>query len=137
MKGLDGLIRVNKWKLDEARKTLAGLESMAEDFRRQIAALDAELRREAEVARGSPEAAQGYGAYLGAARARRQRLEKSLGEAVRQVGEAHGAVTRAFQELRRYELAQQARARRQAELARRSDRIRQDEVGLNLYRRRG
>jgi hypothetical protein len=136
VKGLPGLIRLNQWKLDEARRTLAGYESLAEEFRRQVRALDVELRREAEVARGSADAAQTYGQYLAAARARRQRLDNSLAEVTRQVAEAHGAVTRAFQELRRYELAQENRERRQADVARRRDQIRTDEVGLNLYRRR-
>ena len=137
MKGLPGLIRVNQWKLDEARRTLAGFESLAEEFRRQVRVLDVELRREAEVARSSPDSAQTYAQYLSAARARRQRLDNSLAEVTRQVAEAHGAVTRAFQELRRYELAQENRERRQAEVTRRRDQTRTDEVGLNLYRRRG
>jgi hypothetical protein len=137
VKGLPGLIRVNQWKLDEARRTLAGFESLAEEFRRQVRMLDVELRREAEVARSSPNSAQTYAQYLSAARARRHRLDTSLAEVTRQVAEAHGAVTSAFQELRRYELAQENRERRQADVTRRRDQIRTDEVGLNLYRRRG
>ena len=137
MKGLPGLIRLHQWKLDECRRALAALEILSEDFRRQIAALDSEIRHETAVAQGSPEAARTYGSYLAAARTRRQRLEKSLGEVVRQIGEAHGAVTREFQELRRYQLAHETRERRQAQVDRRQDQIRQDEVGLNQFRRRG
>lgn len=137
MKGLPGLIRLHQWRLDEARQTLVGLESLVEDFRTKIAALDDEVRREADVARDSEEAARTYGHYLGAARARRQRLEQSLAEVTRQVAEAHGVVTRAFQDLKRYELAQDSRERKQADLARRYEQSRSDEVGLNLYRRRG
>ena len=137
MKGLPGLIRLHEWKLDEARRQLAALESLSEDFRRQIAVLDAELRNEAEIARESAEAARLYGAFLTATRARRQRLEHSLAEVMRQVGEAHGHVTRSFQELKRYELALQTREKRQADQARRAEQGRTDEIGLNLFRRRG
>lgn len=137
MKGLPGLIRLNKWKLDEARRQLAALESLADDFRGQITRLDEELRREADIARGSEEAARLYGAFLTTSRTRRQRLEKSLADILRQVGEAHEQVSRAFQELKRYEIALEARERKQAELARRADQIRTDEVGLNQFRRRG
>jgi flagellar FliJ protein len=137
VKGLPGLIRVHEWKLDEARRQLSALESLAEDFRRQITALDDELRREAEIARDSEDAARLYGAFLTATCGRRQRLEHSLAEVVRQVGEAHGHVTRAFQELKRYELALEAREKKQADQARRADQGRTDEIGLNLFRRRG
>jgi len=137
VKGLPGLIRLHQWKLDEARRQLVALESLAEDFRRQIASLDFDLRREADVARGSEEAARHYGTYLTASRARRQRLDTSLAEVVRQVGEAHGQVTRAFQELKRYELALDAREKKQADHARRIEQFRTDEVGLNVFRRRG
>jgi hypothetical protein len=137
VKGLPGLIRVHEWKLDEARRQLAALESLADDFRRQIAALDAELRNEAAIARESEEAARLYGAFLTAARTRRQRLDQSLAEIVRQASESHGHVTRAFQELKRYQLALEAREKKQADHARRRDQGRTDEVGLNLFRRRG
>ncbi len=136
MKGLPGLIRLHQWKLDEVRRTLAGLEALAGDFRRQMLALDEGVRREAEVARASPEAAQTYAAYLSATRARRDRLARSLADVERQVVETHDAVGRAFQDLKRYELAQEARDRTAAENARRLDQSRIDEVGLNLYRRR-
>ena len=137
MKGLPGLIRLNRWKLDEARRQLAALESLAEDFRRQLAALDDELRREADFARDSEEGARHYSAFLTASRARRLRLEKSLADVARQIGEAHEHVTNAFQELKRYEIALAAREKKQNEAARRADQLRTNEVGLNQYRRRG
>ena len=137
MKGLPGLVRLNQFKLDEARRQLASLETLADDFRRQIAAIDADLRREADVARESEEGARLYAAFLTAARASRQRLDKSLAEVMRQVGEAHAHVTTAFQELKRYQLALDAREKRQAEHIRRAEQIRTDEIGLNVFRRRG
>ncbi len=135
MKGLDGLIRLHRWKLDEQRRTLAGFELLADDFRRQIAGIDDAVRREADVARASHEAAQTYAAFLTASRGRRERLMRSLAEAERQIVDAHEAVTRAFQDLKRYELARQAADRRATEAIRRSDQMRTDEVALNLYRR--
>ncbi len=135
MKGIDGLIRLHRWKLDESRRTLAGFEALADDFRRQVRALDDSVRREAEVARTSPEVAQAYAGFLTAARVRRDRLARSLAEVERQVVETHEAVGRAFQELKRYELAQEQQDRRAAEALRRAEQSRTDEVGLNLYRR--
>jgi flagellar export protein FliJ len=137
VKGLAGVIRLNKFKLDEARRQLAALETLADDFRRQIATLDEELRREADIARESEEGARLYASFLTAARARRQRLDNSLAEVTRQVGEAHARVTNSYQELKRYQLALEAREKQQAERARRADQIRTDEIGLNLFRRRG
>jgi flagellar export protein FliJ len=137
VKGLAGVIRLNKFKLDEARRQLAALETLADDFRRQIAALDEELRREADVARESEEGGRLYAAFLTAARGRRQRLDNSLAEVTRQIGEAHARVTNSYQELKRYQLALEAREKQQAERVRRADQIRTDEIGLNLFRRRG
>jgi flagellar export protein FliJ len=137
VRGLPGLIRLNQFKLDEARRQLASLETLADDFRRQIAALDADLRREADVARDSEEGTRLYAAFLTAARTRRQRLDNSLAEVTRQVGEAHALVTSAYQELKRYQLALETREKRQADQARRVDQIRTDEIGLNQFRRRG
>jgi hypothetical protein len=129
VKGLPGLIRLARWKLDEQRRTLAGLESLADEFRRQIGQLDAEMRREADAART-------YSAFAAASLARRQRLEKSLHDTLRQAAAQHEEVTRAFQELRRYEIAQDQRERQAAKIARRHDQIAQNEVGLNVFRRR-
>ena len=64
MKGLAGLIRLHQFKLDEARRQLSALETLADDFRRQIATLDADLRREADVARESEEGARLYADYF-------------------------------------------------------------------------
>jgi flagellar biosynthesis chaperone FliJ len=137
VKGLPGLIRLSQFKLDEARRQLASLETLADDFRRQIAALDADLRREADVARESEEGARLYAAFLTVARTRRQRLDTSLAEVTRQASEAHVHVTSAYQELKRYQLALETREKQQAVRERRVDQIRTDEVGLNLFRRRG
>jgi flagellar protein FliJ len=136
MKGLHGLIRLHQWRLDEQRRTMAGLESLADDFRRQIAMLEERVRREAAVAGTSPEAGHTYAAFLSAERARRGRLERSLADVQRQIVEAHEAIGRAFQELKRYELAQDAQDRRIAGAARRTEQLRGDEVGLNVFRRR-
>jgi len=135
MRGLPGLIRLHRFKLDEERRKLAALESLAEVFRRQIAALEDELKREADLVRGSPEAAQTYGSYLVAARARRARLQASAADVMRQIAEEHAEVARAFQDAKRYELAQENRERRAAEAARHREQSEMDEVGLNLFRR--
>lgn len=136
MRGLAGIIRLNKFKLDEARRQLAALETLADDFRRQITTLDDDLRREADVARESEEGARLYAAFLTVARTRRQRLDTSLAEVTRQMGEAHLHVTNAYQELKRYQLALEAREKQQAVREHRADQIRTDEIGLNLFRRR-
>jgi hypothetical protein len=137
VKGLAGLIRLHRWRLDEKRRALGALESLADEFRKQIAALDAQLRREGEIAQRSPDAARAYPSFLEAARNRRARLDKSLDDMVRRVAEAHGEVTRAYQELKRFEIAHDGEARTAAEAVRRHERITQDEIGLELYRRRG
>ena len=80
MKGIDSLIRLHKWRLDEERRRLLELENMVLDFDRRLEVLDAELAHEAEVATRSLDAGVGFGGYAAAVRDRRERLVQSRAE---------------------------------------------------------
>ena len=67
MKGLDSLIRIAKWRVDEARRNLAELDRLAEGLRDRLCALDEEVARERTVAAADPEAARSFAGYRAAA----------------------------------------------------------------------
>lgn len=136
MKGLPGLIRLHRWKLDEERRKLAELQTLAAGFEREIVHLEATMREEGEKAQESVDAAQTYGQYLNAAIQRRDRLRKSIAEIEKQIAEWNERVSEAFQELKRYELAQAEQERKEALRTRRLEQIQQDEIGRTVLRLR-
>lgn len=136
MSELHTLIRVNKWKLDEKRRALADLQGLADRLADEMRRLDADVVREKQVARTDAEVAGGYAAYARTAILRRKRLEESARQVQTQIQAATEEIAEAFQELKRYELAQENRDRREQERLRRVENAMFDEVALSGFTRR-
>jgi len=135
VKGLPNLIRLHRWRLDEKRRRLTDLERLAAELRERRARLAAELRAEQEAARSSIEGQFIYGSYARAVIERREKLAQSIASAEEEVAEAAAQVTEAFQELKRFELAQAQRERAVRARAARIEQALLDETGLERYRR--
>lgn len=135
MKGLEGLIRLNKWRLDEKRQVLAELERLAARLRQELVDLEHEVAQEQKVAASSPEAMAIYGQYATAVIARRAKLNQSLAEVEQRMRGALDDVTLAFRELKKYELVKARRDRTAQEREKRQQQAVLDELGLVLYRR--
>jgi flagellar protein FliJ len=136
MRALKGLIRVHKWQLDERRQQLAQLERLDERLRNELAKLDEEAAREQAVAAGDAEAARAWAKYAEALRARRQTYETSLADVAAQLVLAREALAESFQEVKRYEIAAAARQKRDRAVVEQRLQIQQDEIALQIYRRR-
>ena len=136
MRALKGLIRVHKWQLDERRQQLAQLERLEERLRNELAKLDEEAAREEAVATGDPEAARAWAKYAEALRVRRQTYETSLADVAAQLVLAREALAESFQEVKRYEIAAAARQKRERAVVEQRLQIQQDEIALQIYRRR-
>lgn len=130
MKGLDSLIRIAKWRVDEARRNLAELDRLADGLRNRLYALGEEVARERAIASSDPESARAFAGYREAATARRERLDESLADLELRHAEMQDQLNEAFGELKRYEIAARDRARREAFEARRAEQARLDEIGL-------
>ena len=135
MRGLDGLIRLGKWRLDDKRRVVVDLEVLRAELERQIAALDDELERERRFAATSLEAGYAFAGYRRVNRERVDRLMASREEVLDKIATAQEEVNEAFRELKKYELVRENRlaqlareqaAREQAEL---------DEAGLQGFLR--
>jgi flagellar export protein FliJ len=134
--GLPNLIRLNKWKLEEHRRKLGDLEGLARSLGDQIRTLDERTQRESQVARGAPDVAHALGGFVQAALAQREKLQSSLADVEQEIAAMRERVGEAFRELKRYEVAD-ARRRDRARLAvRRRERIAEDEIGVEIYRRK-
>jgi flagellar FliJ protein len=136
MSTLDTLIRVNRWKLDERRRQLGELERLFERLRSEAVRLEEELVREQQIASTSTEAGYAYAGYARDLITRRQKLAASIGEVEGQLIVAREALAESFGEVKRYEIAAANRQKRDRAAGERRQRILQDEVAMQVHRRR-
>lgn len=136
MSGLPNLIRLHKWKLEESRRKLTDLEMLARSLADQIRTVDARVAEERRLVGEKPEVAHALGGFLQAARAQREKLQSSLRDVEGEIALMHERVTDAFRELKRYEVTDQRRREKHRAALRRRDRIQEDELGLNIFRRK-
>jgi flagellar FliJ protein len=134
--GLHTLIRLHKWRLDEKRRALAELQGLADKLTADAERLEAEIVAEQNIARASPEAGFGYGRFAKLSIERRRRLAQSLAQVQAQISDATEEMAEAFQELKRYELAQEGRDRRDMAKRKEKENAALDEVALSGFARR-
>jgi flagellar export protein FliJ len=137
MKGLPTLIRVRTWELEEKRRKVADLQGLEAQLLEAIARLDDEVALENQVASTNRDASFTYGSYVSAAIERRRTLDASVLDVRRQIEAAQEEVTIAYQELKKFEVAQTNRKRRARDEANRREQIVLDEIAIESYRRRG
>jgi flagellar protein FliJ len=136
MNSLKSIIRLHKWQLDEKRRELVELQTLHEHLLGQIARLEEEMERERETARADLEASFTFANYAKAARERRHRLDQSVAQVDEQIQIATDAVAEAYQELKKYELAEEERVKREAlKLKRKQDAILDETASIGFRRR--
>lgn len=136
MSSLKTVIRLHKWQLDEKRRALAELQNLRDRLLAERHRLEQEMLHEQQVARNDPVAAFGYAAFARAALERGRRLQDSIAQVERQIAVASDEMAEAFQELKRYELAEEERVKREREKLRRREEAMLDETALVGFRRR-
>ncbi|AIB14684.1 hypothetical protein D9623_19940 [Azospirillum brasilense] len=136
MSSLKTIIRLQKWKLDEKRRALAELQNLADRLQAEIERLKEEIAAERDTARGNVEYAFTYSNYIQAAMERGKRLTQSMGQVEAQIAVATDEMAEAFQELKRYELAEEERLKREKEKLKRKEANMLDETALVGFRRR-
>jgi flagellar FliJ protein len=136
MSDLKGLIRLARWQVDERRRELATLEEFAAKLAEERRRLEAEDERERAAATASPEAAFSYPAYARVMRERRLKLQQSQDEVAGQVARGRDALAEAFQDLKRYELAAEHRAKLAEQREARRQQQTMDDLGIEGFRRK-
>jgi len=136
MKGLPTLIRLYQRELDGRRRRLAFLENRRDNLLASLATLEGRLVVEQETASDSVEAMFAYGPYARRFLMERDQFRKQIAKAEDEVAKARQGVTEAYGELKKYELAEAARARRTQAERDRAERIALDDMGVEIYRRR-
>ncbi len=136
MTALGSLVRVHSWALNEKRQKLAGLEELADKMHQDLAQLEAELNNEQRAATGSIEGTIAFPAFVAAALERRKKLRESIAALGLAIDAARTEVREAYQEVKKYELAQDNYQRREREKVARRERRELDELGANMHRRK-
>jgi sugar-specific transcriptional regulator TrmB len=138
MKSLKSLVRMQKMTLDEKRRELVRLQEEAEQLRGALEKLEQEILAEQETARNDFEASFAYANYHKRAMQHRSRLQQAIRAADHSVEIASDAMREAFQELKRYEIAEAERVAAELAERKRKDGILLDETAsIRFFRRKG
>lgn len=136
-KGLNTLIRLAKFDVDEKRRVLTALQTQEERTLHDIAESEVRLRKEQELAAAEPTGIGFiYGAYHRAWMAERQALFARLATIRQQVEIARDALAEAFRTQKTYEVTLANRERREREEADRKEQTFLDEVAQTQHRRK-
>ena len=137
MAGLKNLIRLHEWTVDERRRELGMFLRRREELDRRLEDLEAELKREQALAGSNPGGVGvTFGAYYNMVRIRRHRLEQQIRAAEADILEARDILSRAYMELKKYQVAQDVRTKKEELEAAREEQRGLDELALQLYRRK-
>lgn len=136
MSGLDQMLRLQKFSLDEKRRQAADLDALIERLRGDVRRLDEDVAREIETARGNLDLERALPEYRKVMAERRERILKSIADLSTELEKLREQIMESFSELKKTEQTITNRQQRQRNAQRRRDQIRADEVGLELHRRK-
>jgi flagellar FliJ protein len=136
MSGLDQMLRLQKWTLDEKRRQATDLEALIERLRSDIRRLEEEVANEVEAARNDLELQRVLPDYKRMMAERRERIEKSVADLTSELDKLRDQIMESFAELKKTEQTIANRQQRQRVAQRRREQSRADEVGLQLHRRK-
>ena len=133
-KGIETLIRLNDWSVDQKRRKLGNLLRLIEDFEAELKKLEQDLVSEQAAATAAPnEGGFIYGYYADVVIQRRAIIQVSIQQLEKEANEAREEVSEAYRELKKYETALEAReTREEAELASK-EQLELDEVGIRTF----
>lgn len=131
MKSRDAVIRLKKFQVDEKRRKLMQIESMAAEFERMAGDLDREIKIEQDRAGIHDPTHFAYPTYAKAAATRRENLKRSAEELKAQRQDAEAALAEALEELKKVELLDERDQMRE----RAADAAQPSDVAINLHPR--
>jgi hypothetical protein len=101
------LIKMHKLRADEQRRALAAKQAEADTLMAAIAALQAEVELEKQQAAAGKEGAYAFGTYVTHKLHREEQLQQQLSQKEREVMLEREKLAVIFEELKRYEIAQE------------------------------
>lgn len=135
MRSRETLLKLYKFRVDEAKTKLSGFEAMRADMTRKIVELEGHLSEESRRATENEIGRFAYPSFARSIRERKDKLNASVLEVERSIADARLALHEAFQELKKLELVEEARQRREGEHLAHLERTAADESSLQRYAR--
>ncbi|MBL8708678.1 MAG: hypothetical protein JNL25_05765 [Rhodospirillaceae bacterium] len=135
MSGLDQLLRLQKWNLDEKRRQAADLQALIDRLQGDIVKLDAEVAREIEASRDDLEASRVLPPYRAMMATRRERLEQSVADVTVELERVRDEIAESFSDIKKTEQTIQNRLERQRQATARREQTTSDEIGMEQHRR--
>ena len=136
MSSLHSVIRVHRWQLDEKRRALADLESLAERLSLELRRLDEEVDRERAVVGHGAASGTDFANYMKAVQMRREHLTESREQVERQIAAASKEIAESYRDLKKYEIAQSDRDRNAQLRRNRRETAILDEIAVTGHNRR-
>lgn len=134
MKGLAGLIDIERHELDEKRKALAELQDRTDQCRAQLDLIARRIEEEGGVVGDSVQSAAAFSAFLFGAMSRRRGIEQTIVQLENDIAAARDEVVEAFRQVKKLETVREREMDKEALLQRRRDQAVSDEVGLTMHR---
>jgi len=135
MKWAGSLTRIANYEVETLQKRLAEVVDRRLDAELRRTLLDAEAEAEAENARADPEAAMFHPQFVKGWRARRQRMDGQIEQIAAEESGARDALSRAFEELKKYEQVMEVAKVAAAKETARRETAALDELGLRAATR--
>ncbi|MGH6893701.1 MAG: hypothetical protein ACREEP_15740 [Dongiaceae bacterium] len=136
MSGLDQLLRLHRWTLDEKRRRAGDLDQLIERLVQDVAQLDRAVEREIAAARADIELQRALPGYRRVMKERRERLDRSMIDLRGELDRLREEIAAAFSDLKKTEQTVKNREQRQRLAVRRRDQAISDEIGLQIHRRK-
>jgi len=135
-RGLAGLIRLHRWRLDEKRETVAELERLAARLRHELSDLDRHFADHQNLAVAPPAGTSIDDHPAAVAIARRAKLTASLMEVEGRIRGALNEVAHAAREIEKFDLVKARRERALKERERHREPAGVDSLGPPVERHR-
>ena len=134
-KGLNTLIRLHKFRVDEKRREIGGMITVIDDLERQVRELENQILEEQSIAGASPEEAGVlFGNYAAHYILKKKQFSVTIREMEGKLETAQEELREEYKDLKGVELTQEARDNREALEEARAEQAVLDEIGLNLHR---
>ncbi|MEI6984679.1 MAG: flagellar FliJ family protein [Rhodospirillaceae bacterium] len=136
MSDLRPVIRLYRWRLDEKQRALAELHNREDQLVAEAQSLEEKIKAEQLAARAAYEVSFSYANFAKVAINRRHGLAQAIADIHEQITTASDDLAEAFQEMKRFELAWEARVKLENEQLRRKENEMIDETAAVGFSRR-
>lgn len=133
-KGIETLIRLNDWSVDQKRRKLSDLLRLIEGFEAELKKLEQDLINEQIAAAAAPnEGGFVYGYYADRVIERRAIIQISIQQLEKEANDAREELSKAFRELKKFKTALESRELREKKEFAKKEQLELDEVGIKAF----